>query len=388
MQALIFDRSKSTWEGSKGFEKAEVPTPVIDENKNPNDANAVLIQVRFAGVCGSDRGIWYRTAFKDHILRSLEAEKKNIRIIGHEFFGEVKAIGSKVANIKVGDLVSCESHVICQKCFQCTHGQENVCANQKILGISYDGGFAEFAKVPQHIVWKTDTTKIRPEIAAMQEPFGNAVHAASKVDLKGKTVAIFGLGPIGSFLVLITKGLGAKTIIGVDVDDKALKMGRELGVDHVIKLGKKADPKDYHHDQGLIDEIMKLTPSTGSGQAGGVDVAFEMAGFNDSVNNAVASVRFGGDVILFGVKSGDFAFEGFNSLVMKGITLHAVAGRQIWKTWEITRRLLEDKSNGIQDKLWNVLLEGGEGTILPFTDYTKEEFEKRMLAHTKILMKF
>jgi len=154
-----------------------------------------------------------------------------------------------------------------------------------------------------------------------------------------------------------------------------------LGVDHLIKLEKKNDPKDYHHDQEVINEIIKLVP-------GGVDVAFEMAGFNDSVNNAIASVRFGGDVILFGVKNEDFAFESFNSMVMRGITLHAVAGRKIWGTWEITRRLLEDQTNSIQDKLWNVLLEGGDGTILPFHDYTKEEFERRMLAHSKILMKF
>ena len=118
MQALVFDKSKFAWEDSKGFEKVEVPTPVIDEKKNPEDAHAVIIQVRFAGVCGSDRGIWYRTAFKDYILNSLEAEKKNIRIIGHEFFGEVKAIGSKVRNVKPGDPVTCESHVICEQCFQ------------------------------------------------------------------------------------------------------------------------------------------------------------------------------------------------------------------------------------------------------------------------------
>ena len=158
-------------------------------------------------------------------------------------------------------------------------------------------------------------------------------------------------------------------------------MGRALGVDHVIKLEKKTDSKDYHYDQKAVGEVTRLVP-------GGADVAFEMAGFNDSVNNAIASVRFGGDVILFGVKSGDFTFEGYNSLVMKGITFHAVAGRKIWGTWEITRRLLEDQTNGIQDKLWNVLLEGGKDTILPFKDYTKEEFERRMLAHSKILLRF
>jgi len=116
------------------------------------------------------------------------------------------------------------------------HGQKNVCTNEKILGISVDGGFAEFVKVPIHVVWKTDTSKIRPEIAAMQEPFGNAVHAASKIDLKGKSVAIFGLGPIGMFLTLIAKGLGASTIIGIEPNPVAEDMSKKLGIDYVIAL--------------------------------------------------------------------------------------------------------------------------------------------------------
>src|SRR3989344_5514267 len=99
------------------------------------------------------------------------------------------------------------------------------------------------------------------------------------------------------------------------------------------------------------------------------DVAFEMSGSNDALNSAIASVRRGGDVILFGLKHADFVLKDYNSLVMKGIALHAVAGRQIWKTWETTRNLLEHTSNGIQENLWNVLLKKGEGTILPFGDY-------------------
>jgi threonine 3-dehydrogenase len=120
----------------------------------------------------------------------------------------------------------------------------------------------------------------------------------------------------------------------------------------------------------------------------GVDVAFEMAGFNDSVNNAVASVRRGGEVILFGLKTGDFIFEDYNRLIMKGITMHCVAGRQIWETWEITQKLLEEKDNGIAEKLWSVLLNNGEGTILPIAEYNKEKFEEMMKNNPKILIKF
>lgn len=382
MKALIFDKSKTSWEESQGFELAEVPEPVIDEVKDPQDANYVIIRVHYAGVCGSDRGIWYRTAFGDQILNSLKAEKKDIRIIGHEFFGEVKDKGSKVKGIQIGDFVACESHVVCNSCFQCLRGQKNVCTNEKILGISHDGGFAEFAKVPAHIVWKTDTSKIRPEVAAMQEPFGNAVHAASKVTVAGKNVAIFGLGPIGMFLTLILKGLGAASIIGVEPNPIAQQMVKNLGIDYVIPLKLKSKEKSYQHDAEVTDEIMKITNGLG------VDVSFEMAGFNSSVNNCLFATRRGGEVILFGIKSGDFTLEDYNRFIVRGFTLHAVIGRQVWQTWETTRKLLEDQSNGIQEKLFNIILQRGEGTILPIGEYTKTKFEALMQKHPKILLQF
>ncbi len=438
MKALIFDKSKTDWETSKGFELVEIPEPVLDEKNNPADSDYVIMKVHYAGVCGTDRGIWNRQAFKDAILGSINKESviaspsasegaaisfkdkiassdallamtqnKTYRQLGHEFFGEVKDKGSNVKDIAIGDFVACESHVVCNKCFQCLNGQKNVCTNEKILGISVDGGFAEFAKVPAQVAWKVDMSKIRSEVAVLHEPFGNAVHAASKVNLKDKTVAIFGLGPIAQFLVLIAKGLGAKTIIGIEPNEKALEMGKKLGVDHLISLNPKVSviarsaaneaisnkkeiasdalaktDKPYHHNQAVIDQIMKITNGLG------VDVAFEMAGFNDSVNNAIASVRRGGEVILFGLKNGDFVLEDYNRLVMKGITMYCVAGRQLWGTWEITKKLMEDKSNGVQEKLWQVLLNQGNGTILNIGDYTKEKFEEMMQNNPKILIKF
>jgi threonine 3-dehydrogenase len=417
MKALIFDKSKTNWETSKGFDLVEIPEPVLSEG----DEDKIILKVNYAGVCGTDRGIWNRQAFKEQILGSIDQESKigviaspnasegvailsvkeiasdalamtkskTYRQLGHEFFGEVIKIGSNVKNVQVGDFVACESHVVCNKCFQCLNGQKNVCTNEKILGISVDGGFAEFAKVPAQVAWKVDMEKIRPEVAVLHEPFGNAVHAASKVNLKDKTVAIFGLGPIAQFLVLIAKGLGAKTIIAVEPNERALEMGRKLGVDHLITLtnNDKIEMNDknkshYKHNEDVVSQIMNLTNGLGA------DVAFEMAGFNDSVNNAIASVRRGGDVILFGLKTGDFVFEDFNRLVMKGVTMHCVAGRQLWETWEITKKLLEDKNNQVQEKLYSVLLNSGQGTILSISEYTKEKFEEMMLNNSKILLKF
>ncbi|HVY67325.1 MAG TPA: alcohol dehydrogenase catalytic domain-containing protein [Patescibacteria group bacterium] len=385
MNALIFDKAKSSWQNSRGFDLADIPEPKLGADDN----DKIIIKVRYAGVCGTDRGIWNRQAFRDAILNSIDEQIKNggnsYRVIGHEFFGEIVEVGNDIKDFKKGDWVACESHVVCNKCLQCLNDQKNVCTNEKILGISLDGGFAEFAKVPGQVAWKVNLDKIRPEVAVLHEPFGNAVHAASKTDLKGKTVAIFGLGPIASFLVVIAKGLGAKTIIGVEPNDKALDMGKKLGVDYVIPLRntkgmKDENEKPYAHNPEVVEQIMKLTDGLG------VDVAFEMAGFNSSVNNAIASVRRGGEVILFGLKNGDFVFEDYNRLVMKGITMHCVAGREIWRTWEIAKKLLEDKT--VQDRLFSVLLQGGRGTILNIGDYTRERFEQMMAENPKILIKF
>ena len=450
MKALVFDSKIEQWENSRGFAKVEIPAPRIDEKKNPQDKHAVLIKVYYAGVCGTDRGIWYRQAFREQILGSIEAEniplpqslptrgrevrgekveenagksgiipsprgggqgrgEKTYRIIGHEFFGEVVKVGSQVSRVKKGEFVSCESHVVCNQCFQCRRGQKNVCTNEKILGISHDGAFAEYIKVPEHIVWPTDLSKIRPEVAAMQEPFGNAVHAASKADLRGKTVAIFGLGPIGLFEVLVARGLGAKNIIGVEPNPKAIEMAKNLGIDYVIPLKVHPHPTsplkgeenagksgiipsprggglgrgetEYWHNPEITDEIMKITGGLG------VDVSFEMAGFNSSVNNAIFSTRRGGDVILFGIKNGDFVFENYNRLIVYGLTMHAVIGRQVWETWETTKKLLEDRSNKIQEKMFKVILQEGRGTIIHIDDYEKETFAKNF-EEPKLLIEF
>ncbi len=363
----------------------DVETPILDEKKASKDANSVIIKVRFAGVCGSDKGIWGRTAFGEQILHSLKAEGKKRRIIGHEFCGNITATGADVKKkfgLKPGDFVSCESHVVCNQCYQCRRGQKNVCTREKILGISYDGCFAEYIKVPAHIVWKTDKKKIRPEVAAVQEPFGNAVHAASKANLKNQTVVIFGLGPIGLFLLLAARGLGAKKIIGVEPNPKTIAMAKKLGIDAVIKLPpKKIKEHDHAHDPAVVKQIFKLTGGIGA------DVSFEMSGFNSSVNNAVMSTRRGGDVILFGIKSGDFVLENYNQLIVRGQTLHAVIGREVFGTWQTTRRLLENRKNGIQDKIWKVILDRGRGTILPIAGYTPAKFERLLAEHPKFLIK-
>lgn len=376
MTALTFDSKRDGWTKSTGLIKDQVQVPEITA---PDE---VLIRVKYAGFCGSDRGIWWRKAFGDMIEGSLAEEAKTTRIVGHELLGEVVEVGSGVTRYRPGDVVSTESHIICDVCYQCRVGDSHVCAKDKIIGISMDGCFAEYLKLPQKSLWATDLTKIRPEVAAVQEPFGNAVHACQATDLNGKSVAVIGCGTIGLFAILVAKGMGARQIIGVEVDPKHAEMARQLGCDLVLTPQPASPERPWAHDPGLRAAIRDATDGIG------VDVALEMAGFNSALNNAIKATRRGGHVVLFGVKNGESVIEDSHRLIMDGLQLHGVVGRRIFGTWDITKRLLEDRSNGVQDAVWNVILNGGKGTIVDIKDWEKQSFEQVISHNPKAVIRF
>lgn len=393
VKALTFDVEKDGWETSKGFTMREIPMPQLDEASHPEDAAAVILKIRYAGICGSDRGMWYRAAFKDLVHDSLKREGKTMRVLGHEFLGEIVEAGSMVnslyndpdpknpAKIEVGKLVSGDSHVTCGRCYQCRIGENNVCLNEAILGISMDGILAEYVKVPAKNLWPIDESRVRPEVASIYDPLGNAVHVATKTDLRGQRVAIFGCGPIGLFEILLAKNFGAAKVIAVDINPANLEMARNLGAHETILIEKKTKANDWEHDSEVIARIMELTYGKG------VDVSMEMAGPASSFNNCIEATRRGGQVILFGIKDGDVTIPKFSRIVVRGLTLHAVIGRRIFGTWQIAQRVLSDRANGIQDKIWEVILKKGEGTLLPFTAYEPASFEAAMNAHPKIIFK-
>ena len=380
MWALTFDRSREDWSTSTGFVRERVPRPELDEGADPADAERALLKVKFAGFCGSDRGIWTRKAFGDMILGSLDQEHADKRIIGHEMLAEIVEVGSRVTastGLRPGDVVSTESHIVCGVCVQCRRGQFHVCANDKIIGISQDGCFAEFLKLPVKALWKTDLGKIRPEVAAIQEPFGNAVHACQAAELKDASVAIFGTGTIGLFAVLIARGLGARQVIGIEPDPKNAELARRLGADVVLTPGRPPADAPWKSDPEIRDQILALTDGVG------VDVAMEMAGHNSSTNNAIRNVRRGGDVVLFGVKNGDAVFEDAHRIVMNGLNLHGIVGRRLFQTWATTKSLLEDDTNGIQDAIWDVILNRGDGSLVDLDQWTKDGFQTVLDRFTK-----
>jgi threonine 3-dehydrogenase len=385
MLALTYDRSTDEWDKTVGLRKTEVERPILDETKDYHDRASVLVKPMMTGFCGSDRGIWFRSSFKDMIMKSLDRDHKDKRVIGHELLGRIVALGTEARRaygLEVGDVVTTESHIICGACYQCRIGDTHVCADDKIIGISEDGCFAEAVKLPAKTIWRTNLERIRPEVAAVQEPFGNAVHACTKVNLRGKRVAIVGCGTIGLFAIAIARAMGAIYIIGVEPMENHAEMARRLGADVVLRPEPAKNGHSHESDPELTARIRKLTDGVG------VDVVLEMTGINSSVNNAIHSVRRGGDVILFGLKTGDAVIENFDRLIVDGISLHSVIGRRIFETWHITRHLLESRDPNIHDLIWEVILNRGEGTMFKFDEYDKDAFQKAISTYPKVVITY
>lgn len=385
MKALILDAPRKDWAATRGMTFTDVSEPSLDERKNPDDSGKVIIKPRFTGFCGTDKGIWFRKSFKDMIYDSMNRDGRHYRVMGHELLGEVVETGSYAAKqygYKAGDTVSTESHIFCGRCHQCRIGDQHVCADHLIIGISTDGCFADYIKLPAKELWPVDTDRIRPEVAAIQDPLGNAVHACSRVDLRGRTVAIFGCGTIGLFSILVARAMGATHIIGIDPNEKNLKLAERLGVDLPLQVEKTAGDVGVGPDAEIVARIRDECFGAG------VDVAFEMSGSNRALNTAIAATRAGGDIILFGLSAGDFTLTDFQQIVMHGKTLHSVVGREVFQTWYTMSNLLMSKGHDLQDKIYDVILNKGEGTLFPFHEFDREQFEAAIQNHPKIIFRF
>ena len=386
MKALVLDVPRDNWETTKGMSMMDVPVPELDESRRPADSNKCIIKPLYTGFCGSDKGIWFRHSFKDMIFDSLDQEKREYRICGHELLGEIVEAGSYSQNhygYKPGDIVSTESHIFCGRCHQCKIGDAHVCSDHLIIGISTDGCFAERVKLPAKELWRTDLDKIRPEVAAIQEPLGNAVHACSRIDIRGKTVAVFGCGTIGLFTILVARAMGASTIIGIDPGKTNLELAGKLGADHALQVHRGPEKiLSPAPNYDMADKIRQLCLGEG------VDVAFEMSGSNQALNTAIASTRAGGDIILFGLSSGDYTLTDFQNIIMYGKSMHSVIGRKVFQTWYILSNLLMARGNSLQDKIYDVILNKGKDTIFPFKDFDEARFENAITSHPKIVLKY
>ena len=256
----------------------EVPTPAPG-------AGEVLIRVDWSSICGTDLHI-YMGEFKDRVTYP--------RILGHEFSGVVEAAGQNVAGVQSGDRVTVDPIIWCNRCPACLNGQNNVCSRLKLLGIEYDGGFAEYAVVGADKVYRVpDTVSMRD--AALAELYSLGVHAARKAMVEpGDRVAILGAGRLGLAVLEVIKQTAASWVCAVDVLDSRLDIAEKMGADLTINA-RSQDP---------VESVLSVTDGLG------VDRVIECVGTyieipdrEGPVQQAVKMARSGGRMVVMGLGS-------------------------------------------------------------------------------------
>ena len=292
-----------------GLEMAFVDVPEF----GPRD---VLIKVRAASICGTDL----------HIYRWDPWAQSRISpplIIGHEFCGDVVAVGSEVHDVQVGDYVSAESHIVCGTCAYCRTGRGHLCPNTKIIGVDRDGAWAEYVVIPAENAWP-NPPDIPPHIATLEENFGNAVHTAFAVDLRAKKVLVTGCGPVGVMAIAVARAIGARAIYATDISDYRLDLARRMGADVVINARR----------ENVVHRLMAVT------EGEGVDVWLEMSGAPSAIQQGFEILKPGGEVAILGLPPEPLSFDLNNWVIFKGVTLHGIIGRRLWETWFQMRGLL------------------------------------------------
>ncbi len=285
-----------------GVEIRDVPVPTIGPGQ-------ILLRVLRAGVCGTDLHIWEWDAWA-------QGRMKPPVTVGHEFVGEIVEIGAGVTELKLGDRVSCESHIVCEHCIACRTGNGHVCENTRILGVDVNGGWAEYVAVPAANAWRAPAN-IPIEVQGIMEPLGNAVHTAFAGELSACRIAVTGCGPIGLFAVGVARAAGAAQVIASDVSPYRLELARKMNADAVIDPSK----------ENFVERVRELT----AGRM--LDGVLEMSGNPIAIRDGLAALRMGGRLSLLGLPREPFSLDWNKLLIFKGITIHGIIGRRMYQTW-------------------------------------------------------
>jgi threonine 3-dehydrogenase len=288
-------------EAGPGLRLETVPEPEIG-------INDVLIRVHKTGICGTDLHI---EAWDPWAQRTIDPPL----VIGHEFVGHVVAVGSNVSDFQDGDIVSGEGHVVCGRCRHCMAGRRHLCANTIGLGVERPGAFAEYVSLPMTNVWH-HAPGIPEEVAAIFDPFGNAVHTALAFPVLGEDVLVTGAGPIGLMAIAVARHAGARYVVASEPNafrrELALRMGAHVAID--------PRERDLHEIQAQL------------GMVEGFDVAMEMSGNPDALRVTIDNMAHGGSIAMLGIPSADFALD-FTKIVFKMLTLRGIYGREMYETW-------------------------------------------------------
>jgi threonine 3-dehydrogenase len=279
----------------------------------------VLIKVTSVSFCGTDSHIYNYDDWAKHRL-------KLPLTVGHELMGEIVKIAPDVKRVKLGDVVSAESHIICNTCEFCLRGEGHICENTKIIGVDIDGCFAEYVKIPAQNCFVNDKSNKDNLYLSVQEPLGNAVHTVAAFPVEGKTVVIVGAGPIGLMGVDVARAMKAKTVIAVEVNEYRRNKALELGADIVI------NPLE----EDTVKRILELTNNKGA------DVVCEFSGNKSAIQAAFKYIKHGGGMSMLGLPSEPIALNIADDIVFKGIHIYGVVGRKIYQTWDIMKELINN----------------------------------------------
>jgi threonine 3-dehydrogenase len=299
-------------EPAAGAEMREVPVP------RPA-AGEVLIRVEAASLCGTDLHIYRWDPWAQERLT-----ERLPQIFGHEMAGRIVALGDGAnasGTLAIGTRVAAETHLVDGTCYQCRTGRAYVCANLRILGVDADGAFAEYMTLPAGNAWPSND--LSPEIAAIQEPMGNAVHAAFVEEVTGETVLVTGCGPIGLMSIAIAKLAGATKVIATDINPERRRMATSMGADLVLDAAG--------------DVVAQVRAATGGV---GADIVLEMSGAEPAIRQGFDAVTNGGRVSLLGLPSRPVTLDLNNEIIFKGLRVYGITGRRMFETWYRTQALL------------------------------------------------
>lgn len=295
MKALVKSRPEP------GLWLEEVPRPHVG-------INDVLIKVDRTGICGTDV----------HIYQWDEWAQKTIPVplvVGHEFVGEVVEVGSNVADFHPGEIVSGEGHVVCGRCRNCLAGRRHLCAHTQGIGVNRPGAFAEYIALPMTNVWHHDPS-IDRDVAAIFDPFGNAVHTALSFPVLGEDVLITGAGPIGIMAAAVVRHAGARFVVITDVNPYRLELAKKMGVTRALDVRCQS-----------IAEVQRQL-----GMKEGFDVGLEMSGNPQAFRDMLANMCHGGRIAMLGIPPRDMAID-WHTVIFNMLTIKGIYGREMYETW-------------------------------------------------------
>ena len=307
MKALVKSRPEP------GLWMEEIPVPEFG-------INDVLIRVKKASICGTDI----------HILKWDDWAKRTIPVpmaIGHEFVGEIVAVGSNVLDFFPGQLVSGEGHVTCGRCRNCLAGRRHLCMRTSGVGVNRPGAFAEYIALPMTNIWvhrKAPDKPVDTDIACIFDPFGNAVHTALTFPVLGEDVLVTGAGPIGIMAAAVARHAGARHVVITDLNPYRLELARKVGVSPAV------DPRE----KSLSDVQKEL------GMTEGFDVGLEMSGNAAAFRDMLANMAHGGRVAMLGIPPNEIAID-WNTVIFNMLTIQGIYGREMYETWYRMTVMLE-----------------------------------------------